>query len=136
MYNKINTKMIHRDGGSMDLRFWVRLCACTLFFFSVALLVVAASSLRIYRQSQADLSSSTALIAELFNGTGTPDVITLPFQTWNQLNVNLYAVEDRWNTQVALSIAGITIICLCFVFEVAILLLPFRVWVSYSFLIN
>lgn len=101
----------------------------------MALLVVSANSLRIYRQSQDEVSTSLNLIANLFNGTGTPDVVQVPFETWNQLNINLYSVKDRWNTQVALAIAGISIVCICFVFEVAILLLPFRVWVCIKKLI-
>lgn len=127
-YTELPKVPIGRDGGSMDLRFWVRLCACTLFVFSVALLVVSANTLRIYRQSQTDVTTSINLIAGLFNGTSSTETVEIDFETWNQLNMNLYNVKDRWNLQIALSIAGISIVCICFVFEVAILLLPFRVW--------
>jgi hypothetical protein len=55
----------------MDLRFWVRLCACALVVFSVALLVVTATGLRNYRQSQDDVANSLALMSGLYNGTGS-----------------------------------------------------------------
>eukprot|EP00026_Physarum_polycephalum_P013280 Phypoly_transcript_13664.p1 GENE.Phypoly_transcript_13664~~Phypoly_transcript_13664.p1 ORF type:complete len:280 (+),score=49.81 Phypoly_transcript_13664:114-953(+) len=110
----------------MDLRFWVRLCACALVVFSIALLVVTANGLRIYRQSQDDVAMSLTLISNLFNGTGAPDSVPIPFETWNEVNLQLYAVVDRWDAQVALSIAGITLVCLCFALEIAILLLPYR----------
>jgi len=110
----------------MDLRFWLRVCTIVLFLFSAILLGIAIEALRLNHMSEDDVSASMQIVASLFNNSNSPNQIYIPFDKWNKLNLQLYAVSNRWSTLVSTSIAGITIICFCLVFEIILFLLPYR----------
>lgn len=108
----------------MDLRFWLRVCTVILFMCSVILLGIAAYTLRLNHSTESDVSAATQIVASLFNNSNSPDSIYIPFEKWNSLNLQLYAISDRWSNQVSAAIAGITLICFCLVFEIILFMLP------------
>jgi len=108
----------------VDMRFWVRLCVSVLFVLSIVLFAVTVNELRLMRLSQQDVVGAQDMVASLYNSSIADDFIYLPFETWSDLNVQLFSAASRWESLVASMIAQMTIMCVCLVFEVAIFLLP------------
>jgi len=106
----------------------VRLCVVLLFILSAVLLGITANELRLFRDSQSDVAASQQILATLYNETSGANKhqIIIPYPLWIEMNQQLYNVSDRWTTQIASVVAGISLICVCFVFEVIIFLLPPR----------
>ncbi len=112
----------------MDPRFLVRLSSALLAILCIVLLAVSVNNLRINHQSRDDVEEAHRIVASLYNSTSpTQPNIPVPFEQLNELNLRLFAANERWEIQVTSSIAVITIICVCLIFEGFLFLYPFRV---------
>jgi len=111
-------------GPGIDVRFWTRSCASVMLVFSVILFGVIANELRLLNTSHAQVAESHAIIMSLPFNDSSPEFISLPFEKWSDLNIQLSSVTIRWESQVASLIAALTIMCICFIVELAIVLLP------------